>query len=262
MRVVRFVALFAVTMLAVPLTGCGRFRSGGGDAGTSGGGFFKSTLASLVGFEGEIDLSIGMPALGATSKMTTTLKLKGQKMRMEYGGLLGSSAGSMIYDAGSKKSYMLMPTTHQYTETDLSTLPSSTPAPSTPKAVAKKTGTTDHIAGYECENWIVTTTGSAGVSELCVSHGLTFYAMGFGPFAGLGSGDSFGGALDGGGFPLRMRMLDASGKEIMRMEATRIEKKSEPDSDFEIPAGYTKLATGGTGAPPYGAHGGGGAPPP
>lgn len=262
MRVLR---PLAVAMMCVPLLavgGCSRFRSGGGDAGTSGGGFLKSTLASLVGFEGEIDMSIGMPGLGGSSKITTTLKLKGEKMRMEYGGMLGS-AGSVIYDADAKKTYMLMPATHQYTETDLTKLPSSTPSPSTPKPVAKKTGTTDRIAGYECENWVITTPGSPSVSELCVSHGLTFYAMGFGPFASLGSGgEAFGGALDGGGFPLRMRILDASGKETMRMEATRIEKKTEPDSEFEIPAGYTKLGTGTPGGPAYGPHGGGGAPPP
>jgi hypothetical protein len=243
----------AATLLST--SGCKGLRSSGGDAG-AGGGFF-STLASLVGFEGEIDLAIVMPGLSG-SAITTTLKLKGKKMRMDYGGSGALAAMSMgiIYDGETKKSYTLMPASHTYTETDLSKLPASTPPPAGPKPVAKKTGTTDKIAGYECENWIVATPGSPNANELCVAHGLTFYAMGFGPFASFGSGDTWGGALDGGGFPLRMRMLDASGKETMRMEATRIERKSEPDSEFEVPKGFTK--TGGYGGP--GGYGPGGGP--
>jgi len=42
------------------------------------------------------------------------------------------------------------------------------------------------------------------------------------------------------GFPLRVTMRDASGKPLMNLEATRIEKKSIPDSELEVPAGYTK----------------------
>jgi hypothetical protein len=41
---------------------------------------------------------------------------------------------------------------------------------------------------------------------------------------------------------------------MMHMEATRVEKKSEPDSLFEIPAGYTKY-TSATVATTYGTSG-------
>ncbi len=260
MRLSRVACLgLAVTVAGLGITGCKGLRSSGGDGGTTGGGFF-STLASLVGFEGEIDLAIAMPGLSG-SAITTTLKLKGKKMRMDYGGTGALAAMTMgiIYDGETKKSYTLMPATHTYTETDLSKTP-TTPPTTGPKPIAKKTGTSDKIAGYECENWIVTTPGSPNANELCVAHGLTFYAMGFGPFASFGSNDAWGGALDGGGFPLRMRMLDGTGKETMRMEATRIERKSEPDSDFEIPKGYTLAGGPGGHGSPYGGGGHGGGP--
>ncbi len=258
---VRYVFVMASLVgLATKIVGCSRFRSSGADGGTSGGGFFANTLANLVGFEGEIDMTVGMPAAGASFKMTTTLKLKGTKMRVDTPGVGGIGGMAMIYDGEAKKTYTLIPTTHEYTETDLSKLPSSPPS-TAPKTVAKKTGTTDRIAGYECENWVETTPGSPNVTELCVAHGMSFYAMGFGPFASFGSGDAFGGALAGGGFPLRMRVLDAAGKETMRMEATRIEKKSEPESDFNIPPGYKKSGgSAGIGAGLGGGGGSGGTP--
>jgi hypothetical protein len=65
--------------------------------------------------------------------------------------------------------------------------------------------------------------------------------MGFGPFAKLGADSEWGDALKEG-FPLRMESYDATGALSVKMEATRIEKKSESDSDFEIPAGYKKMA--------------------
>ncbi|CAN5489683.1 hypothetical protein BH09MYX1_BH09MYX1_18040 [soil metagenome] len=261
MRSIRFAVAAGLSLaLASSLTGCSRFRSDGtGDGGTRSGGFF-ATIASLVGFEGQIDMAIGMPGLAA-APMTMTLKLKGKRMRADYTGLgaAGMSIG-MIYDADAKKTYTFMSMTHEYTETDLTKLPAAAPTPTTPKPVATKTGTSDRIAGYDCENWVVVTPGIPNKTELCVAHGMTFYAMGFGPFASFGSGgDTWGAALDGGGFPLRMRMLDASGKETMRMEATRIEKKSKPDSEFQIPPGYKKSGGGfGVG----GAGGSGGAMPP
>jgi len=249
----RRLAVLALGSAVLFTAGCKGLRSSSADGGTSAGSGFMSALATLVGFEGEIDLSITMPGLsgmgltkGAPGS-ATTLKMKGDKMRMEFGGIAGiavGTAGATIVDGAAKKTYTLMPATKQYMETDLSTLPASTPAAGAPKAKATNTGRTDKVAGYSCDIWTVTSPGTPIDSEICVAHGLTFLAMGVGPFAALGGGgDGWGEALSGGGFPLRMRIFDSPGHEMMHMEATRVEKKSEPDSLFEIPAGYTKYAT-------------------
>lgn len=247
----RTLAALALGTAALLTMGCKGFGSSA-DGGTSGGGGFMSALATLVGFEGEIDFSITMPGLAGLGLGTkpgpgaaTTLKMKGEKLRMEFGGLGAVGVGATIVDGTAKKTYTLMPTTKQYVETDLSTLPASAPAPgATPKTKATKTGRTDKVAGYACDIWTISSPVSTSESELCVAHGLTFLAMGVGPFAAFGGGgDVWGEALNGGGFPLRMRIFDAPGHEMMHMEATRVEKKSQADSLFEIPAGYTKYVT-------------------
>ena len=49
-------------------------------------------------------------------------------------------------------------------------------------------------------------------------------------------------ALKGkGGFPLRVITRDAKGRDSFKMEATKIEPGSVPDSMFSPPAGYQKF---------------------
>ncbi len=68
---------------------------------------------------------------------------------------------------------------------------------------------------------------------------------------GLGGGNPMGGGrkvsgweaeLKGkGGFPLRLIERDGSGKEVTRLEATKIEPGPLPASLFEPPAGFQKF---------------------
>lgn len=225
------------------LAGCKKFFSfgnpdaSGGSGG--GGGDFSSMLASLVGFEGEIDMAISMPSIGTVGvRMSVNMKLKGDRMRMEV--VMPGSLGATITDGGKKKSWTLVPSTKQYTETDLDA-PKPGSVPGTSKPTITKTGRTDKVAGYSCDIITMSEPGKRDRTEFCMSKGLTFLGMGMGPFSGLG-GSEYGDLLKEG-FPLRMQSFDGRGAEIMKMEATRIEKKSEPDSDFEVPPGWTKLAS-------------------
>lgn len=241
---------FALCAL-LALAGCKKFFSFGhaSDAGPgSGGGGFSSMLASLVGFEGEIDMTVTTgAAMGATTGVgiTVNMKLKGDRMRMEVSmpGVTGSFMGATIMDAGKKKSWTLMPTTKEYIETDLDV--AKPPPVATTKPIITKTGRTDKIAGYSCDIITVTQPGKRDRTEFCMSKGLTFLGMGMGPFSSMGNAE-FGDVMKEG-FPLRMESFDATGAQVMKMEATRIDKKSESDSDFEIPAGYKKMATPGYG---------------
>lgn len=231
-------------------TGCRRLFSMHTDGGAAGWGL-SSALASLVGFEGEIDMSLAMPALAGIAGsgpggMTIAMKLKGDKMRMAYTipGMPAAGGSATIIDGAAKKSYTLMPATKQYLETDLDPAKRTAAAPSVPSAptpVVSKTGRTDTVAGYSCEIVSVVQPPSLARSELCLSRGLTFLGMGVGPFSRLGGGAPWADALQGG-FPLRMETFDASGTSIMKMEATRIDKTSEPDSLFEVPPGYTNVS--------------------
>jgi hypothetical protein len=201
----------------------------------------SSKLAALVGFEGEIEMAISMPAGGTIGMpMSVNMKLKGDRMRMEVSmpGSFGGSLGATIMDGGKKKSWTLIPATKQYTETDLDTAKATAPA-TTSKPIITKTGRTDKVAGYACDIVTMTEPGKRERTDFCMSKGLTFLGMGIGPFASM-SGSEYGDLMKEG-FPLRMQSFDASGAEMLKMEATRIDKKSEPDSDFEVPSGWTRL---------------------
>jgi hypothetical protein len=113
----------------------------------------------------------------------------------------------------------------------------------------KRTGKTETILGYKADQLLFTDKNTGNVTELWVASDL-------GNFMGLGNrgGSPFGGrkpsanaakweeALKGkGGFPLRVISHDSKGKEISKMEATKIEPGTLPESLFVPPAGYQKF---------------------
>ncbi len=193
-------------------------------------------LASLVSFEGEVEMSMTSSiGLGAGSAMT--FEVKGDKVRTQTG-MLGASMVT-ISDASAKKTWLLNNVAHTYTEIDLSK-PSTTPTITKSAAKANNTGRHDTVAGYPCDVWDVDDP-SVGHTEVCVASGVRMFALGLsGPFAMFTrEGDAWSEVMSKG-FPIRIAMIDTHGTPVMKLEATRIEKKSLPDSDFEVPAGYTK----------------------
>ena len=202
------------------------------------------SLANLVSFEGEIDMSVG-GSMASTGMSTSTMKMemKGDKSRMEVGG--AGFAVVSITDASQKKVWTLMPAMHTYSEIDLSKTTAAAKASSLgkPKATSRKTGRTDKVAGYDCDIYeIDDPSGALSHTELCLASGLSMLSLGLtGPFAAFAKEDDTWGEVLSHGFPLRMVMRDPRGAPMITMEATHIERKKIPDSEFEIPAGYTKL---------------------
>jgi outer membrane lipoprotein-sorting protein len=196
-------------------------------------------LASVASFEGEIDMSTST-SLGASTAVAMKFKLKGTKMRTETAGL----GYATITDADAKKSWTLNPSARTYTEI---ALPSKTSAAPKSKVKAVKTARTDTVAGRACDVYEMVDPSSPTPSpiEMCMASGLGMIALGLsGPFASFAQGedDAWSEAFSHG-FPLRITLRDPSGKPIVNMEATRIERKSVPDSEFQVPAGYTKTAS-------------------
>jgi hypothetical protein len=185
-------------------------------------------LASVVSFEGEIEMSTGIG--------TATMKIKGAKMRSEATGLGVVS----IVDSDAKKSWSLDPATRTYREMDLAALSkSSRAAPSSSTLV--KTRRSDTVAGRSCDIYEIRD-GGAVVADVCAASGIGMMAMGLGgPFSAFAAGDDAWSEAYSRGFPLRIVLRDPKGAPLMKIEATRIERKSVPDADFQIPAGYTKL---------------------
>ncbi|HEY2369612.1 MAG TPA: DUF4412 domain-containing protein [Polyangiaceae bacterium] len=227
----RFVIVVALATLAsCKLKGFGASDGGGAPS-------IVSTLASLVAFEGEIDMTMTM-ALAPATGMTTSFEMRGTKVRTETKGLATSVS---ITDMGAKKSWMIDNTARTYTEIDLAKLGSSSSSAVKSTAKARSLGKADKVAGYSCDLWeVVDATMRA---EMCMASGLSMMALGLsGPFSMLFTkdDDAWSQVLSHG-FPLRLVITDPSGAPMMKMEATRVEKRSIPDSEFAIPAGYTKM---------------------
>jgi len=193
-------------------------------------------------FQGKVSLAI------TTSKgrsQTLNYSIKDQKLRTDMDA--EGKAFTSIMDIGKLEMLMLMPEQKMYM-----VMPMKKPVE---KAMEKQrestaeievTGQTETILGYKCSQILVKDKGA--VTEMWVAEGLGVF-MGMG---NQGGGGPFGGrsaasakweeALKGhGGFPLRVISRDAKGKEGFRMEATKIEPGSLPDSLFIPPAGYQKF---------------------
>ena len=182
-------------------------------------------------FEGEITMTSTDP--GKPVK-TINYEVKGTKMRFEAPESAGPMAGGyVIFDTTAKKMTAVNDSKKTAMVMDMGALQSAMgPAganPAAPKPTIDKSGKTETIAGYSCEDWKVTDPNGEH-ADVCVAKGISFPAMG--RHAGWMS------SLEDG-FPLRAVSYDATGKEKSRMEVTKIDKKSLDDKMFEVPAGYT-----------------------
>ena len=195
--------------------------------------------------EGKVSLAI---TANKGRPMNLDYSLKGQKVRMDMQAE-GNQVAS-IMDMAKLEMLMLMPDQQMYM-----VMPIKQPVE---QALAKQgestadievTGKTDTILGYKCSQILVKDKGT--VTEMWVAEGL-------GMFMGLGGGGPMGGGMMGGrksanaakweealkgkgGFPLRVITRDAKGKDTFKLEATKIEPGTLPDSLFSPPAGYQKF---------------------
>jgi len=111
-----------------------------------------------------------------------------------------------------------------------------------------RTGKKETVAGYPCEI-VLTKNKETGKTkaESCVATGMGHFFMGNPNTAKSGQRREHRWMKElrehfkEGAFPLRTVVYNDDGKEEMRMEVTKIEKKALDDSLFAIPAGYKKF---------------------
>jgi hypothetical protein len=179
------------------------------------------------GFEGAITMHIH----SSLQDSDLVVKTKNGKMRFEAGG------SYMLFDPAANTVTMVNDQTKTYSQIDFARpgAPKANTSPDT--AQISKSGKHETIAGIDCEDWTVHDQGKR--SEVCVAQGIAFFDMG-----SLKSGHAAGGLAkelrDKKLFPLRDVEYDASGKELTRMEVTKVEKKSLDDDELSVPKGYAK----------------------
>jgi hypothetical protein len=204
--------------------------------------------ASAFAFEGRVSLGITAEKGG---EQVIDFATKGDLVRMEPQS--GEARGAtMIMNAAKQEITILMPSERMYMVMPMRGGPAQQTDGSDAKDVKiEKTGRTEKILGYTCEEWIMTDNGET--TAMWVTEQL-------GNFMGLGGGNPMGGMMGGrkakangsawekllkekkAWFPLRVVSRDGRGKEKFRLEAKKIEPGSLPDDLFAPPAGFQKFA--------------------
>lgn len=209
---------------------------------------------AATAFEGRV--SLGMKS-GRDKEQVIDYAMKEGFVRMEpKSAEAGGSA--MIMDWGRQQMIMLMPEQHMFMVMPLKApLERAAARAQNPETKVEKTGRTETILGYLCEEYVTTERGET--TEMWITDQL-------GSFAGLGGGNPMAGMMGGGAaakpaaggweqalkgrpgaFPLRVVSRDGKGRETFRLEAKKIEPGSLPDSLFAPPAGYQKFSLPGFG---------------
>jgi hypothetical protein len=252
----------------VSLMACQHADSGAAAASDGGAGATSSAATAspgaaggsfASGFEGAITMHV-TTSRGAED---LTFFTKAGKLRVDTPAHNNEMA-HVVFDPSTNKTLVIMDNQKMYMEMDrppVGGIPPGMPgggpgAAATPHAPPQitKTGKHETIAGMDCEDW-TSKDASGKVGAICAAKGIAFF-----DFAAMAPGRSEGAAWidqlrSEQYFPLRAVDTDASGKEVSRMEATKIERKSLDDSLFVPPAGYHPMVIpqmGGAGGMPPG----------
>lgn len=205
-----------------------------------------SPLATAQSFEGVIEMQ--MKGADQDSPMPMKYMVKGDFVRTESQSPRGEFA--MIMNMKDRKMIMLMPQMKSYMER---TIDSSAQLPADAKKPEfKKTGKTEKILGYDCEQYIIKEENRE--TEVWAAKGLGTFMRprmgggmgGPGGRGGMGRGGQMPAAWEEefrtkGFFPMRTITRDADGKEEARMEVIKIEKKELEASLFKAPEGWQKM---------------------
>lgn len=203
-----------------------------------------ASLGHAASFEGKVTLAMTM---GKGQSQVLDYSIKGTAIRIDMNAQ-GQSFAS-IMDLQKMEMLMLMPQQKMYMVMPLKDKIES----AVDDALAKepnieKTGRTETILGYKCDEYI--SKDRDVTTEIWLAEGL-------GAFMGLGSGGGMGDMFGGGkkkasagweekfkgkaGFPLRVVSRDAKSRETFKMEATKIEPGTLPASLFQAPDGWQKF---------------------
>lgn len=275
---VAVLAPLAVVASLATLTGCSKVSAllgKGGDGGadeSSGGllsGLKKDDGLSLSAFEGEIDISAkgnppgapihpGAAANAAPQNVTLALLVKDKRFRMDIPSNLGAETfpvkGYGVLDGPAKKAFLVTDTPEKAaivfdlnsTGEQLKSMAAKNRAGTSagkeskpPKVV--KTGRKEKIAGYDCEDWEITSEDKPGEKiTMCVSQqGFSWFQI---PLVGAPAEYAWAGELaDGTHFPLKISVTEKDGKESAHIEVTKVDKKPLDAKLFEIPADHPQM---------------------
>jgi len=243
-------ALVCMAGLSFTQLGCSKIRS------LAGGG---SGLSVLKGFEGEIGV-MAKEAKEPTKTSNFTLEVKGEKVRLDLPSDLASKSplGAMaggktwgLLSTAEKKATLVIEAQKKAIVFDLNKMIEKAKASATPPALGgtatppkdppkvTKTGKTEQVAGYECENWDIVGNDGSKATACIANEGASWFSF---PLTGIPTEHAWMmEVFDGNHFPLRFVGFDKTGAEQVRVEITKIEKKTLPPEHFQVPADFQTM---------------------
>jgi hypothetical protein len=258
MRQTILVATSFLALACAVLPSCKKPTPGGADGGGDAGPAATASLAFLTGFEGEIDGFVKDEKTSGGQQTPIAVMIKNAKIRFEVPEALAKSApanplgdkGYVIVDTTAKKLFFVSDAKKEAIELDINSAgkamqgahPTPGPhgaAPQAPPTKVTKTGKTETVAGYTCEDWDIASDHKEGT--VCMaSDGPSWLSL---PTTGIPSDQAWMlDLLDGKHFPLRYVVYGKDGAtEESRVEVTKIDKKPQQDSEFQVPAGYKTI---------------------
>jgi hypothetical protein len=210
----------------------------------------------LEGFEGQIDAQFAKGRPGEIPTAVAAL-LKSGKFRFDIPEKLADSAQGQrffgpkayaVFDSSAKKLSVVSDAKRQVVVIDMNKSgerfndvsrrrpPSPGSKPEEREKKIDKTGRFETVAGRKCEDWDVSSDHRE--ATVCVAHdGISWFSL---PAAALPTEHAWAlELLDGKHFPMKFVGYDKDGMtEDSRFEITKMEKKSVPDSAFEVPADF------------------------
>jgi hypothetical protein len=259
--------------VALAFAGCKGSSSSSADGGTTASGSPSAAASadnsaaasalSLSGFEGEIDIT----AKGKSSPtpVSVAMLVKNDTLRIDVPqDLLADPKAAQVTGGGKvyaiikvaqKKVFGVLDGKKQAVEIDLDQVGEQfksmrgshgapgapTPPPADPPKVVK-TGKTETVAGFPCEDWEIQNKDKSKMT-MCVSDktGASFFHL---PnLAGVPSEHTWALELvDGKHIPLKGVFYEKDGTEGGRFEITKLDKRPLDAAQFEVPAGYQTLS--------------------
>ncbi|HZV12963.1 MAG TPA: DUF4412 domain-containing protein [Candidatus Kapabacteria bacterium] len=195
-------------------------------------GLTGASIASAQTFEGVINTLTTVNG----QKSESVIYIKGDQVRTELN-MTGRSMISIV-DNVAKKVSTLMPAQKMCM---VMSIPDVKPMQPDPAAKPVKTGKSETILGYTCDEWVSTNPKTKLTTDMWLAKGPGAPMMGMNNpmdrYMGQAS-EGFEPMMKDGTYPLRTIVKDAAGKETLRMEVTKIEKKAVDPSLFVVPADY------------------------
>jgi len=207
------------------------------------------TPVQAQAFEG----TLTFVARGVDGDKTITEWVKGTDTRYDFAPAGSTSAqGTMIIDGSAKTRTVIMPSRRAYM-----TAPYD-PASRKPAAAGKsdvkwtRTGKTETVAGVKCEviHGVGTENGKPKEADICVAKGFGFGggSTGGGPFSEALTEYANLSLAPGEGI-VKMTSIE-DGKSQVQLELTKVDRRKLAGTDFQPPAGFTKMERPGAASQP------------